>query len=105
MMTEDYCPKNKLQKLEVEFWNLTVKGNDITGYTTHFHELALLCPTMVTLEYKKIERYIRGLMQEIHGNVTSSKLTTLQSAMRMAHDLMEQVVRTRAAKSDENKRK
>ncbi|GJY36824.1 hypothetical protein Tco_0422202, partial [Tanacetum coccineum] len=28
MMTEAYCPRNKIQKLESELWNLTVKGTD-----------------------------------------------------------------------------
>ncbi|GKG38418.1 reverse transcriptase domain-containing protein [Tanacetum coccineum] len=36
MMTEEYCLRNELQKMETELWNLTVKGTDITGYTKHF---------------------------------------------------------------------
>ncbi|GJZ73298.1 putative reverse transcriptase domain-containing protein [Tanacetum coccineum] len=42
-------------KMEQELWNLTMKGDDIDGYTGHFHELAVMCPTLVTPEYKKIE--------------------------------------------------
>ncbi|GKG59498.1 reverse transcriptase domain-containing protein, partial [Tanacetum coccineum] len=33
MMTEAYCPRNEIQKLESELWNLTVKGTDVVGYT------------------------------------------------------------------------
>ncbi|GJU76335.1 putative reverse transcriptase domain-containing protein [Tanacetum coccineum] len=50
----------------------SVKGIDIIGYTKRFQELALLFPTMVTLEYKKIERYIWGLIEEIQGNAAKS---------------------------------
>ncbi|GKD31971.1 hypothetical protein Tco_1242749 [Tanacetum coccineum] len=49
---------NEVQKMEIKLWNLSVKGTDIVDYTRRFQKLALLCPTMVTPEYKMIERYI-----------------------------------------------
>ncbi|GKA76007.1 reverse transcriptase domain-containing protein [Tanacetum coccineum] len=36
LMTEVYCPRNEIQKMEAELWNLTVKGNDLTVYTQRF---------------------------------------------------------------------
>ncbi|GJX36641.1 retrotransposon protein, putative, ty1-copia subclass [Tanacetum coccineum] len=33
LMTEVYCPRNEIQKMETELWNLAVKGNDLTAYT------------------------------------------------------------------------
>ncbi|GJZ43327.1 hypothetical protein Tco_0590582 [Tanacetum coccineum] len=27
LMTEVYCPRNEIKKIETELWNLTVKGN------------------------------------------------------------------------------
>ncbi|GJZ78328.1 reverse transcriptase domain-containing protein [Tanacetum coccineum] len=33
LMTEVYCPRNEIQKMETELWNLAVKGNDLTTYT------------------------------------------------------------------------
>ncbi|GKA39382.1 putative reverse transcriptase domain-containing protein, partial [Tanacetum coccineum] len=33
LMTEMYCLRNEIQKMETELWNLTVKGNDLTAYT------------------------------------------------------------------------
>ncbi|GJW43841.1 reverse transcriptase domain-containing protein [Tanacetum coccineum] len=77
--------------MEVEFWNLSIKGTDIMGYTNRIQELALLCPTMVTPEYMKIKRYIWGLAPEIQRNVTSSKPTTIQGAIHMAHNLRDYV--------------
>ncbi|GKF78586.1 hypothetical protein Tco_0234154, partial [Tanacetum coccineum] len=29
MMTEKYCPRGEIKKLEFEMWNLKVKGNDV----------------------------------------------------------------------------
>ncbi|GKD65991.1 reverse transcriptase domain-containing protein [Tanacetum coccineum] len=36
LMTEVYCLRNEIQKIETELWNLTVKGNDLTAYTQRF---------------------------------------------------------------------
>ncbi|GKC89509.1 hypothetical protein Tco_1150158 [Tanacetum coccineum] len=36
LMTEVYCLRNKIQKMETKVWNLTVKGNDLTAYTQRF---------------------------------------------------------------------
>ncbi|GJU25911.1 putative reverse transcriptase domain-containing protein [Tanacetum coccineum] len=106
MMTDEYCPRNELQRMKQELWNLTVKGDDIEGYTNRFYELAALCTSMVTPEYKKIERYVWGLLEIIPGNVTSSKPATAHKAIRMAHILMDQAVRFKAVRSGEaNKRK
>ncbi|GKE33019.1 putative reverse transcriptase domain-containing protein [Tanacetum coccineum] len=39
LMTEVYCPRNEIQKMESELWNLTVKNNDLAAYTQRFQEL------------------------------------------------------------------
>ncbi|GJY09372.1 reverse transcriptase domain-containing protein [Tanacetum coccineum] len=96
---------NEIQKLENELWNLCVKGTDVAGYTQRFQKLTLLCPKMVLEENDKIERFIWGLLDNIQGNVTSSKLVRLQDAIRMANGLMDQKVRVYAARKAEQKRK
>nr|GEX88822.1 putative reverse transcriptase domain-containing protein [Tanacetum cinerariifolium] len=48
-------------------------GDDIDGYTNRFHELAVMCPTLVTPECKKIERYVWGLLERIQGNQNRSQ--------------------------------
>ncbi|GJT11604.1 putative reverse transcriptase domain-containing protein [Tanacetum coccineum] len=58
LMTEVYCPRNEIQKMETELWNLKVKGNDLTAYTQRFQELILLCTRMVPDEEDKVERFI-----------------------------------------------
>ncbi|GJX00858.1 reverse transcriptase domain-containing protein [Tanacetum coccineum] len=36
LMIEVYCPRNEIQKLENELWNLSMKGTDVAGYTRQF---------------------------------------------------------------------
>ncbi|GKA78482.1 hypothetical protein Tco_0785019 [Tanacetum coccineum] len=71
----------------IDLVELLLKGNDVVSYTRHFQELALLCPTMVTTEYKKVGHYIWRLAYDIQGKVTSSRPTKIQEAVRMAHEL------------------
>ncbi|GKD07315.1 putative reverse transcriptase domain-containing protein, partial [Tanacetum coccineum] len=55
-MTDKYCPRVEIKKLEAELWNLKVKGIDVIGYNQRFQELALLCVRMFLEESDKIER-------------------------------------------------
>nr|GEX68693.1 putative reverse transcriptase domain-containing protein [Tanacetum cinerariifolium] len=106
MMTTEYCPAIKIQKMEQELWTLTLKGDDIEAYNNRFHELALMCPELVPTERKKIEKYVRGFPERIKGNITSSKPATLHDAINMARELIEQAVQGRATRIGEsNKRK
>ncbi|GKE98508.1 putative reverse transcriptase domain-containing protein, partial [Tanacetum coccineum] len=106
MMTTEYCPATKIQKMEQELWTLTLKGDDIEAYNNRFHELALMCPELVPTERKKIEKYVRGFPKRIKGNITSFKPTTLHDAINMARELVEQAVQGRATRIGEsNKRK
>ncbi|KAI3762319.1 hypothetical protein L1987_52744 [Smallanthus sonchifolius] len=81
MLREEYCPCDEVQKLEGEFWNLKMEGSEIEAYTTRSHELANLCPQMVTSPYKRIEKFIDGLVPQIQSMVTSSNPTTIQQAI------------------------
>ncbi|GJV79034.1 reverse transcriptase domain-containing protein [Tanacetum coccineum] len=104
-MTDKYCPRNEMKKLEVELWNLKVKGTDVIGYNQRFQELALLCVRMFPEESDKVERYVGGLPDMIHGNVVASKPKTMQEATEMATELMDKKISTFAERQAENKRK
>ncbi|GJS56596.1 putative reverse transcriptase domain-containing protein [Tanacetum coccineum] len=80
----------EIQRMEYKLWNLKVKEYDIVAYTQRFNELALMCPRMGELERVKVDSYIRGLTNNIKGEMTSSKPTDLNEAVCMAHKLMEQ---------------
>ncbi|GJR87747.1 hypothetical protein Tco_0211758 [Tanacetum coccineum] len=72
-----------VQKMEDEFYHLTVKGNDLKTYVRRFQELATLCPTMVPDSEKMMEVFIGGLPQSIKGNVIASKPQTLEEAINI----------------------
>ncbi|GJT28619.1 putative reverse transcriptase domain-containing protein [Tanacetum coccineum] len=105
LMTEVYCPRNKIQKMETELWSLTVKGNDLTAYNQRFQELTLLCTKMVPEEEDKVEKYIGGLPDNIQGNVIAAEPTRLQDAIRIANNLMDQKLKGYAIKNAENTRR
>ncbi|GJR04365.1 putative reverse transcriptase domain-containing protein [Tanacetum coccineum] len=105
MMTDKYCPRNEIKKLEMEIWNLKVKGTDLTSYTQRFQELALLCGRMFPEESDKIEKYVGGLPDMIHGSVVASKPKTMQEAVEIATELMDKKIRTFAERQTESKRK
>ncbi|GJX50876.1 hypothetical protein Tco_0277721 [Tanacetum coccineum] len=94
----------EIQKLEIELWNLKVKGNGIPSYTQRFQELTLICTQFCTNETEKVDKYISGLPDNIYGNVKSSKPKTLDETIELANDLMDQKLRTYAGKSDNKKK-
>nr|GFC41477.1 hypothetical protein [Tanacetum cinerariifolium] len=75
MMTDKYYPRNEIKKLEIELWDL------------------------------KIEIYIRGLPDMIHGSVVASKPKTMQEAIKIATELMDKNIRTFAERETASKRK
>ncbi|GJW26551.1 reverse transcriptase domain-containing protein [Tanacetum coccineum] len=105
MMTDKYCPRNEIKKLEMEIWDLKVKGTDLTSYTQHFQELALLCERMFPEESDKIEKYVGGIPDMIHGSVVACKAKTMQDAVEIATELMDKKIRTFAECQIESKRK
>ncbi|GKC82514.1 hypothetical protein Tco_1138231, partial [Tanacetum coccineum] len=77
-MTDKYCPKGEIKKLEAE---------------------------MFPEESDKIERYVGGLCDMIHGSVVASKPKTMQDAIEMATELMDKKISTLAERQAGNKRK
>nr|GFA54776.1 reverse transcriptase domain-containing protein [Tanacetum cinerariifolium] len=94
MMTDKYCPRNKIRKLEMELWELKVKGTDLASYTQRFQKLALLCGRMFSEESDKIKKYVGGLLDMIHGSVVASKPKTMQEAIEIATELMDKKICT-----------
>ncbi|GJX75962.1 reverse transcriptase domain-containing protein [Tanacetum coccineum] len=83
LMTEVYCPRNEIQKMESELWNLT----------------------MVPEEEDRVEKFIGGLPDNIQGNVIAAEPTRLQDAVRIANNLMDQKLKGYTVKNAENKRR
>nr|GFA73058.1 putative reverse transcriptase domain-containing protein [Tanacetum cinerariifolium] len=95
MMTDEFCPTEDVQRLEDELRHLELRDMNIVAYTERFNELALLCPDVVPNEKKKVELYIKGLLEIIKGETNSSRPATLNEAVRMAHALMEQKIQAK----------
>ncbi|GJV44334.1 putative reverse transcriptase domain-containing protein [Tanacetum coccineum] len=106
LLTNKYCPRTEVRKIEEELYNLTVKGNDLKPYVRRFQELAVLCPNMVPNTEKLLEAFIGGLPRRIEGNVTASRPQTLEEAINIAQRLMDQVTKhTSVQVSNDHKRK
>ncbi|GKB87015.1 putative reverse transcriptase domain-containing protein [Tanacetum coccineum] len=69
-MTDKYCPRTEIKKLEVELWELKVKESD------------------------KIKKYVSGLPDMIHGSVIASKPKTMQEETEMAIEVMDKRICT-----------
>ncbi|GJV51171.1 reverse transcriptase domain-containing protein [Tanacetum coccineum] len=93
LLTDKYCPRTEVKKMEDEFYNLTVKGNDLKTYVRRFQELKILCPNMVTNTEKLMEAFIGGLPRSIEGNVTASKPQTLEEATNIAQSAQKKTTR------------
>ncbi|GJU83411.1 reverse transcriptase domain-containing protein [Tanacetum coccineum] len=95
-----------VKKIEDEFYNLVVKGNNLKTYIRRFQELAVLCPNMVPNSEKLIEVFIGGLPRSVEGNVIASKSQTLEEAIAITQKLMEQVIKhNHAQEANDHKRK
>nr|GEX10920.1 reverse transcriptase domain-containing protein [Tanacetum cinerariifolium] len=106
LLTNKYCPRIEIKKMEDEFYNLIVKENDLKTYIRRFQELALLCPNMVPNSEKLMEVFIGGLPKSIKGNVTASKPQTLEEVITITQRLMEQVIKHKSAQeADDHEQK
>ncbi|GKF08614.1 putative reverse transcriptase domain-containing protein, partial [Tanacetum coccineum] len=77
-LTDKYCPKD---------------------YTQCFQELALMCTKFLADETEKVDKYISGLPDNIHGNVMFARPNTLNDAIELANNLMDQKLRTYAERA------
>ncbi|GKD79499.1 reverse transcriptase domain-containing protein [Tanacetum coccineum] len=73
LMAKVYCPRTKIQKMESELWNLTMKNNDLTVYTQRFQELTMMYTKMVPEEEDRVEKFI-GDDVRIANNLMDPKL-------------------------------
>ncbi|GJR06601.1 putative reverse transcriptase domain-containing protein [Tanacetum coccineum] len=98
-MTDKYCPQGEIKKLEIELWNLKVKGNDVQAYIECFQELTLICTMFVANKTEKVDKYISGIPDKIYRNVKSARPKMLDETIELANDLMDQKLRTYVERS------
>nr|GEU94272.1 hypothetical protein [Tanacetum cinerariifolium] len=73
--------------------------------TNKYCPRALICTKFVSDEKEKVDKYIGGLLDNIYENVISARSKTLDEAIELANDLMDQKLRTYAKRQTESKRK
>ncbi|GKA65734.1 putative reverse transcriptase domain-containing protein [Tanacetum coccineum] len=83
----------------------TLSNMMTANYTQRFQELALLCGRMFPAESDEVEKYMGGLPDMIQGNVMFARPKTMQEAIKLANDLMDQknVARAYTAGSGDKK--
>nr|XP_043639184.1 uncharacterized protein LOC122610255 [Erigeron canadensis] len=94
MVRAEFCTKDALQELEQEFWVLKMEGLEIEKYILRFNELARLVPHLASTEEKKIDRFIWGLIPEIHRDLTSKGPKTMSRATVLAKTLTKDIIRS-----------
>ncbi|GJW12734.1 putative reverse transcriptase domain-containing protein [Tanacetum coccineum] len=105
MMTDKYCPRDEIKKLEIELQNLKVKGTDVLSYNQRFQELALMSSRMFPEGSNEVKKYVGELPDMIQGSVMASKPKTMQDAIEFSTKLMDQKIRTLADRQAKNQRK
>ncbi|GJU22080.1 hypothetical protein Tco_1155422 [Tanacetum coccineum] len=83
MITDNIALGARIIKLESEYWKLI----------------------NVPEESAKVERYVGGLPDMIHGSVKASKPQSMQEAIEFATEMMDKKMLTAAERQAENKRK
>ncbi|GKE18802.1 hypothetical protein Tco_1426379, partial [Tanacetum coccineum] len=108
---------NCSEKYQVKYATCTLLNSALTWWNSHkrtigteasfdiFQELTMMCTKMVPEEKDRDEKFIRGLPDNIQGNVIVAEPTKLQDAVRIANNLMDQKLKGYAVKNVENKRR
>ncbi|GJZ75499.1 putative reverse transcriptase domain-containing protein [Tanacetum coccineum] len=104
LMREEFCPIKEMQKLETELWNHAMVEASHAAYTDRFHELSRLVPHLVTLEIRRIERYVYGLAPQIRRMVAATEPTTIQSVILKVGVLTNKAIRNGSIKKNPDKR-
>nr|GEZ32601.1 hypothetical protein [Tanacetum cinerariifolium] len=108
---------------QVKFASCTLQGSALTWWNSHMravrHDVAYempwaalkrmitdkYCPRMFPKESAKVERYIGGLPNMIHGSVKASKPQSMQEAIEFATKMMDKKMLTHAERQAKHKRK
>ncbi|GKC77484.1 hypothetical protein Tco_1128258, partial [Tanacetum coccineum] len=77
---------------------------DHAAYIDRFHELARLVPHLVTLENRRIERYVYGLAPHIRGMVAAMEPSTINKAVQIVGTLTDEALRNGSIKKNLEKR-
>nr|GEZ05315.1 reverse transcriptase domain-containing protein [Tanacetum cinerariifolium] len=97
--------RNKWHQNELPVRDALRSTNGDDSHNSGTGELALLCGRIFSEEFDKIEKYIGGLPDMIHGSVVASKPKTMQEAVEIATELMDKKICTFAERKTASKSK
>nr|GEZ90631.1 putative reverse transcriptase domain-containing protein [Tanacetum cinerariifolium] len=126
--TKPLCPKFACQ---VKFTSCTLQGSALIWWNSHIRvvgqdvayampwvdlkrmitdkycprELALMCDRMFPEESAKVERYVGGLPDMIHGSVKASNPQSMHEAIKFATEVIDKKMLTHVERQAEHKRK
>ncbi|GJW11255.1 hypothetical protein Tco_1577082 [Tanacetum coccineum] len=81
-MTDKYFPRSEIKKLEVELWNLKVKGTDVLGYNQVLQNWIVVLSDCFLRELIRLEICSVVLPDMIHGSVMASRQKQCRDAIR-----------------------
>ncbi|KAJ0908803.1 putative transcription factor interactor and regulator CCHC(Zn) family [Helianthus annuus] len=92
LIREEYCPRDEIQKLENEYYDLKMVGSEVEAYVKRSYELADMCPNLSRPMPRRIEFFIKGLPPRVKGLVTAANLNDLTQIVRLTHRIVDQEV-------------
>ncbi|KAF5803695.1 putative nucleotidyltransferase, Ribonuclease H [Helianthus annuus] len=92
LIREEYCPRDEIEKLENEYYNLKMVGSEVEAYVKRQYELADMCPNLSRPMPRRIELFIRGLPPRVKSLVTAAHLNDLTQIVRLTHKIVDQEV-------------
>ncbi|KAI3815196.1 hypothetical protein L1987_14856 [Smallanthus sonchifolius] len=84
LVIKNFCPRNEIEKVDIEFLGLKDGSMTHRQYTTRFNEPARLVPHLVTTEERKIACYIQGLSDKVRTYVKANAPTTYDSVVELS---------------------
>ncbi|GJX11661.1 reverse transcriptase domain-containing protein [Tanacetum coccineum] len=95
LLTNKYCPRTEVKKMEDEFYNLAVKGNDLKNYIRRIQVLAVIMPKPVRNSEKlmKSHHWINPEYKMKMQSVSSLKLWRKPSTYPRERTLCESVLK------------
>nr|GEW37689.1 putative reverse transcriptase domain-containing protein [Tanacetum cinerariifolium] len=93
---------------QVKFASCTLQGSALTWWNSHMrvigHDVSYAMPwaalKRIITKAKKVERYISGLPDMIHGSVNASKPQLIQEAIKFATEMMDKNMLTHAERQE-----
>ncbi|GJR16664.1 putative reverse transcriptase domain-containing protein [Tanacetum coccineum] len=90
---------------KVKFATATLQGRALTWWNGRIASMGLDAANGIPWTEVKVEQYIRGLSKNIRGDVTSSRPTGIDEAVRMAYHLMGQIIQDKTDEVSEGKKR